>query len=75
MELGILTLGDLQRDPRSGRPHRAVDRTAEALRYAELADQLGLDVFAAGEHHSPDFATPPRRCCWPPPRPGPAGSG
>jgi alkanesulfonate monooxygenase SsuD/methylene tetrahydromethanopterin reductase-like flavin-dependent oxidoreductase (luciferase family) len=58
MELGILTLGDLQRDPRSGRRHRAVDRTADALRYAELADQLGLDVFAVGEHHSPDFATP-----------------
>ena len=58
MELGILTLGDLQRDPRSGRQHRAVDRTADALRYAELADQPGLDVFAAGEHHSPDLATP-----------------
>jgi alkanesulfonate monooxygenase SsuD/methylene tetrahydromethanopterin reductase-like flavin-dependent oxidoreductase (luciferase family) len=57
VELGILTLGDLQRDPRTGRQHRAVERTAEALGYAELADQLGLDVFAVGEHHSPDFAT------------------
>jgi alkanesulfonate monooxygenase SsuD/methylene tetrahydromethanopterin reductase-like flavin-dependent oxidoreductase (luciferase family) len=57
VELGILTLGDLQRDARTGRQHRAVDRTAEALRYAELADQLGLDVFAVGEHHSPQFTT------------------
>jgi alkanesulfonate monooxygenase SsuD/methylene tetrahydromethanopterin reductase-like flavin-dependent oxidoreductase (luciferase family) len=57
VELGILTLGDLQRDPRTGRQHRAVDRTAEALGYAELADQLGLDVFAVGEHHSPEFTT------------------
>jgi alkanesulfonate monooxygenase SsuD/methylene tetrahydromethanopterin reductase-like flavin-dependent oxidoreductase (luciferase family) len=57
MELGILTLGDLQRDPRTGRQHRAVDRTADALHYAELADQLGLDVFAVGEHHSAEYAT------------------
>jgi alkanesulfonate monooxygenase SsuD/methylene tetrahydromethanopterin reductase-like flavin-dependent oxidoreductase (luciferase family) len=25
------------------------------LEEAELADQLGLDVFAIGEHHRPDF--------------------
>ncbi len=28
---------------------------AELLEEAELADQLGLDVFAVGEHHRPDF--------------------
>ena len=27
----------------------------ELLEEAELADQLGLDVFAIGEHHRPDF--------------------
>jgi len=27
----------------------------ELLEEAELADQLGLDVFAVGEHHRPDF--------------------
>jgi alkanesulfonate monooxygenase SsuD/methylene tetrahydromethanopterin reductase-like flavin-dependent oxidoreductase (luciferase family) len=57
VELGILSLGDLQRDQRTGRPHRPVDRVADILRYAELADQLGLDVFALGEHHSTDFFT------------------
>lgn len=57
MELGILSLGDLQRDQRTGRPHRPVDRMAEILGYAVLADQLGLDVFALGEHHSADFFT------------------
>src|SRR6202020_993010 len=57
MELGILTLGDLQRDPSTGRLHRAADRTADILGYAALADQLGLDVFAVGEHHSPEFFT------------------
>jgi probable LLM family oxidoreductase len=30
-------------------------RMQELLEEAELADQLGLDVFAIGEHHRPDF--------------------
>ena len=57
MELGILTLGDLHRDPSTWRPHRPVDRMADILGYAALADHLGLDVFAVGEHHSADFFT------------------
>jgi alkanesulfonate monooxygenase SsuD/methylene tetrahydromethanopterin reductase-like flavin-dependent oxidoreductase (luciferase family) len=57
MELGILTLGDLQRDLSTGRAHRPVDRMADILGYAALADQLGLDVFAVGEHHSAEFFT------------------
>jgi probable LLM family oxidoreductase len=31
-------------------------RLRELLAEAELADQLGLDVFGVGEHHRPDFA-------------------
>jgi alkanesulfonate monooxygenase SsuD/methylene tetrahydromethanopterin reductase-like flavin-dependent oxidoreductase (luciferase family) len=57
VELGVLSLGDLQRDQRTGRLHRPVDRMAEILGYAVLADQLGLDVFAVGEHHSHEFFT------------------
>src|SRR5580693_2488059 len=57
MELGILTLGDRQRDPSTGRLHRAADRMTDILGYAALADQLGLDVFAVGEHHSAEFFT------------------
>ncbi len=57
VELGILTLGDLQRDQRTGRRSRPVDRMTEILGYAVLADQLGLDVFAVGEHHSAEFFT------------------
>ena len=55
MELGILSLGDLQRDQRTGRAK--ADRMTEILGYAMLADQLGLDVFALGEHHSAEFFT------------------
>src|ERR1700744_110115 len=57
VELGILSLGAPQRDQRTARRHRAGDRMSEILGYAELADQLGLDVFALGEHHSPEFFT------------------
>jgi alkanesulfonate monooxygenase SsuD/methylene tetrahydromethanopterin reductase-like flavin-dependent oxidoreductase (luciferase family) len=50
MELGLATFADLS----SGvSPEQ---RMRNLLEEAELADQLGLDVFAVGEHHRPDFA-------------------
>ncbi len=49
MELGVATFADLA----SGiSPQR---RMRDLMEEAELADQLGLDVFAVGEHHRPDF--------------------
>ncbi len=49
MELGLATFADLA----SGvSPER---RMRQLLEEAELADELGLDVFALGEHHRPDF--------------------
>jgi probable LLM family oxidoreductase len=49
MELGLATFADLA----SGvSPEQ---RMRDLLEEAELADQLGLDVFAVGEHHRPDF--------------------
>jgi probable LLM family oxidoreductase len=50
MELGLATFADLS----SGvSPEQ---RMRDLLEEAALADQLGLDVFAVGEHHRPDFA-------------------
>jgi probable LLM family oxidoreductase len=49
MELGVATFADLA----SGVSPR--QRMREVIEEAELADQLGLDVFAIGEHHRPDF--------------------
>jgi probable LLM family oxidoreductase len=50
MELGLATFADLS----SGvSPEQ---RMRDLLEEGELADQLGLDVFAVGEHHRPDFA-------------------
>ncbi|WP_406434308.1 LLM class flavin-dependent oxidoreductase [Streptomyces sp. NBC_01589] len=56
MELGILSLPDLQTDPTTGRLHNAARRTREIVSYAIAADQARLDVFGLGEHHSPDFS-------------------
>ncbi|MFD7608113.1 LLM class flavin-dependent oxidoreductase [Streptomyces mirabilis] len=56
MELGILSLSDLQTDPATGSLYDAGRRTREIVSYAIAADQAGLDVFGLGEHHSPDFA-------------------
>src|ERR1700685_389267 len=49
MELGLATFADLAGGVS---PRR---RMAELMEEAELADQLGLDVFGIGEHHRPDF--------------------
>jgi probable LLM family oxidoreductase len=49
VELGVATFADLS----SG--VSAHERMRQLLEEAELADQLGLDVFAIGEHHRPDF--------------------
>jgi probable LLM family oxidoreductase len=49
IELGLATFADLS----SGvTPER---RMRELLEEAKLADELGLDVFAVGEHHRQDF--------------------
>ena len=51
MEIGIYTFGELTSDAVT--PEQ---RLADLVEEAVLADELGLDVFAVGEHHRPDFA-------------------
>ena len=52
MELGLYTFGDV---PDSSGASGA-RRMAELLEEAELAEQVGLDVFGVGEHHRFDYA-------------------
>jgi probable LLM family oxidoreductase len=49
MELGLATFADLAA---SVSPQQ---RMRDLLEEAKLADELGLDVFAIGEHHRPDY--------------------
>jgi len=55
-ELGLYTFGDLMPDTPTAKAIGAQQRLAEILAAARLADQSGLDVFAAGEHHRLDMA-------------------
>jgi probable LLM family oxidoreductase len=50
MEIGIYTFGELTSDAVTPE-----ERLADLVEEAALADELGLDVFAVGEHHRPDF--------------------
>lgn len=56
IEFGALSLSDLQQSIDTGATATAADRIDEIIGYATLAERLGLDVFALGEHHTLDFA-------------------
>src|SRR5579859_2600699 len=49
MDLGLVTFADL---PASLSPE---ERMRNLLEEARLADELGLELFAVGEHHRPDY--------------------
>lgn len=55
MELGIYTFVELTPDPLTGQKIAPQQRLSNLLEEIELAEQVGLDVFAIGEHHRPDF--------------------
>ncbi len=56
IELGALSLSDLQRSLDTGTTATAADRSDRIVGYGTRAERLGLDVFALGEHHTLDFA-------------------
>lgn len=55
MELGISTFGEIPIEHISGGAINAQQRIEELLKEAVLADNIGLDVYALGEHHRPDY--------------------
>ena len=55
MEIGVYTFAELQEDPLDGHLISPERRMLDLLEEAELADQVGLDVFGVGEHHRPDL--------------------
>lgn len=55
MEFGISTFGEVHPEGVSGGASESHRRMQELLAEAQLADRIGLDVFAIGEHHRPDF--------------------
>ncbi|HEX8546871.1 MAG TPA: LLM class flavin-dependent oxidoreductase [Cytophagaceae bacterium] len=55
MEIGITTFVENTPNPSTGALLSSYERMANLMEEIELSDQLGLDVFAIGEHHRPDF--------------------
>lgn len=55
MELGISTFGEITPDGVAGNAQHAHKRVQELIAEAKLADEVGLDVYALGEHHRPDY--------------------
>ncbi len=57
MEVGIFCIGDVGRDPVTGRVPSQTERIHGITRIAEHAEQAGFDVFAFGEHHNPPYVS------------------
>ncbi len=55
MELGIYTFAENTADPTTGLLQPPQERMADLLEEMRLADEVGLDVFAIGEHHRPEY--------------------
>lgn len=54
-EVGIYSFAELVPDPVTGEKISPAERLRQLMETIELADQVGLDLFAVGEHHRPDF--------------------
>ncbi|APU21666.1 LLM class flavin-dependent oxidoreductase [Actinoalloteichus sp. GBA129-24] len=55
MQFGIFTVGDVTPDPTDGTTPTEAERIKALVAIAMKAEEIGLDVFATGEHHNPPF--------------------
>lgn len=55
MQFGIFTVSDITQDPTTGRTPTEAERIKATVTIAKHAEEVGLDVFALGEHHNPPF--------------------
>ncbi|MFE5673343.1 LLM class flavin-dependent oxidoreductase [Agromyces sp. NPDC056523] len=55
MQFGIFTVSDITQDPTTGRTPSEAERIQATVTIAKHAEEVGLDVFALGEHHNPPF--------------------
>lgn len=55
MQFGIFTIGDVTPDPTTGAAPSEHERIVSMTEIALKAEEVGLDVFATGEHHNPPF--------------------
>ena len=55
MQFGIFTVGDLTEDPTTRTTPTEHERIKATVAIARKAEEVGLDVFAVGQHHNPPF--------------------
>ncbi|QPK78226.1 LLM class flavin-dependent oxidoreductase [Corynebacterium lizhenjunii] len=55
MQFGVFSIGDVTRNPVTGNLPSEAERIHAMTAIALKAEEVGLDVFATGEHHNPPF--------------------
>lgn len=55
VQFGIMSVSDITRDPTTGETPSEQERIKATLAIAKHSEEVGLDVFAIGEHHNPPF--------------------
>jgi putative FMN-dependent luciferase-like monooxygenase len=55
MQFGVFTVGDVTQDPTMGHTPTEAERIRATVTIAKKVEEVGLDVFATGEHHNPPF--------------------
>ena len=55
MQFGVFTVGDVTTDPTTGRAPTEEERIKAMVAIALKTEEVGLDVFATGEHHNPPY--------------------
>ncbi|MEU4561218.1 LLM class flavin-dependent oxidoreductase [Actinoplanes sp. NPDC023936] len=55
MQFGIFSVSDITTDPTTGRTPTEAERIKDIVTIAKHAEEVGLDVFALGEHHNEPF--------------------
>lgn len=55
VQIGLFSVGDVTTDPTNSSTPSEHERIKAILTIAKHAEEVGLDVFATGEHHNPPF--------------------
>src|ERR1700743_1993253 len=55
MQFGIFSVSDITRDPTTDYTPSEAERIDAIVKIAQKTEEVGMDVFAIGEHHNPPF--------------------
>lgn len=55
MDFGVMSVSDITKDPTTGYTPSEAEKIDATVQIALKAEEVGLDVFAIGEHHNPPF--------------------